>query len=305
MNSFFKNWELKILALLSAIILWFFVVGIENYSFRFPDQIDVHAINIAQDLSVTNDLGKATLRIRATQDVVKNLTKSDFDVTVDLKNARAGEQDLPLVATTKNDKVTILKVEPATVHVIVEAVAQKEVKIKEVISGTPAKGFSMGQIQFTPAVAILHGGKTLLDKITEIDASIKLTGIESANFNLNVPLTLPSAAFAEGITFEPLQATAVITIIQNMQKKTVTVSPHLSGNATLLGTQKLVITPQNIIIQGDDAVLKTINNLDTETSSYEALKASTIPLKLKLILPDGITLADNQPTTILISLTKP
>ena len=36
-----KNLWLKILALLAAILLWFFVVGFENTVYRFPQEIDI------------------------------------------------------------------------------------------------------------------------------------------------------------------------------------------------------------------------------------------------------------------------
>ena len=87
-NKILKNWELKILALVSAIVLWFFVVGIENNSYQFPEQIDIHAVNVPPDMTVTNDLGKATIRIQADQSMIKNLTADDFDISVDLQNAK-------------------------------------------------------------------------------------------------------------------------------------------------------------------------------------------------------------------------
>ncbi len=112
-------------------------------------------------MSVANDLGKGTVRIRADQDLIKNLTKADFDLSVDLKNAKEGAQDLPLFAASKNDKVTILKVEPATVHVVLEPITKKEIKVKPVVTGNPAKGYSAGDIQVMPQTVTVSGGKQI------------------------------------------------------------------------------------------------------------------------------------------------
>lgn len=305
MKKFLKNWEVKILALVAAIVLWFFVVGIENNSYRFPEQIDVHAVNLPQGMSVSNDLGKASLRIRADQNMIKNLTKSDFDLSVDLKSAVEGEQDVPLLATSKNDNVTILKVEPTTVHVVLEPVTQKEIKIKPVVTGNPAKGYSVGNVDVTPATVTVSGGKSLLTKISSISAEIVLDGTESANFKQNVTLKLPDAVSSlKNVTLDLEQALIEVEITQDLQQKTVVVKPDLQGSLDLTTlSKKLVITPETVIIQGKEDVLQSVDNIPTEPISLETLKNSVTPVKVKLLLPKNVTLPDSQPDTVMVSLT--
>lgn len=307
MKGFLNNWELKILALASAVVLWFFVVGIENNSYRFPEQIDVHAINVPSDMSVSNDLGKGAVRIRADQDILKNLTKANFDLVVDLKNAQEGEQDLPLLGTTKNDKVTILKVEPSTVHVVLEPVTQKDIKVKTVVTGAAAKGYSVSNVQVTPQTVSVSGGKSLLSKLTSIDAEIKLDGTESANFKQNVILKLPQAASSQSsMVLAPDQVMVEVTIVQELQQKTVPVKPNFLGSIDLVVmSKKIVITPETVTIQGKEDVLKDITSIATEPVSYDVLKSSTEPVKAKLVLPKGVSIPDSQPNAVSISLTVP
>ena len=70
MKGFLNNWQLKVMAIFSSVILWFFVVGIENNSYRFPEDIEIHAVNVPQGLSVASDLGKTKLRIRADDNII-------------------------------------------------------------------------------------------------------------------------------------------------------------------------------------------------------------------------------------------
>lgn len=307
MKNFLKNWELKILALLSAIVLWFFVVGIENNSYRFPEEIEIHAVNIPQDMSVSNDLGKAKIRIRADQEMIKNLTKSDFDLSVDLTSAHGGEQDVALSATSKNDKVTILKVEPSTVHVVLEQIMHKDIKIKPVVSGNPAKGYSVKDTQVTPQTVTVSGGKSLLAKIGSISAEIKLDGTESTNFKQNVVLKLPDTVSSlKNVTMNLEQALIDVTITQDLQQKTVVVKPNLQGSVDLLVlSKKLVVTPETIILQGKEDVLNSLDSVETEPVSFETLQKSLTPTRVKLILPKGVSLPDSQPNAVMISLTTP
>ena len=304
---FINNWELKILALLSAIVLWFFVVGIENNSYRFPEQIDVHAINLPQDMSVSNDLGKANIRIQADQDIIKNLTTNDFDLSVDLSNAHEGEQEVPLSATSKNDKVTILKVEPSTVHVVLEQITHKDIKVKTVVSGNPAKGYSVQNVSVTPGTITVSGGKSLLSKITSVNAQIQLGGNESTNFKQNVALQLPDTISSlKNVSLTPQQVIVEVTITQDLQQKTVVVKPDLQGRTDLIVlSKKLLVSPATIVIEGKEDTLNNIDSISTQPVDLDTLKNSTIPVKAKLIIPQGVSLPDSQANTVMVSLTAP
>lgn len=305
MKGLLKNWELKILALLSAVVLWFFVVGIENNSYRFPEEIEIHAVNVPSAMSVSNDLGKAKIRIRAEQDMIKNLTKSDFDLSVDLKNGQVGDQEVTLSATSKNDKVTILKVEPSTVHVVLEPIKEKDLKIKTVITGNPAKGYSVKDVQISPQTVKVSGGESLLAKLSSITAEIKLDGGEISNFKQNVTLKLPeNISSLKNVTLSFEQALVEVTIQQEIQKKTVTVKPNLQGKVDLVViSKKLVVSPETVVIQGKEDVLGGIETIDTEPVSLDLLKFAETPTKVKLIIPKGVSLPDSQPNAVMISLT--
>ena len=306
MKPLFKNLQLKILALLSAIVLWFFVVGIENNSYRFPEEVDVHAANLTQELSLASDLGKARLRIRAGDDQIKNLTKGDFDVYVDLRNAKEGEADVPLIANSKNDKVSILKVEPATVHVILETVTQKEVKIKTVVTGNPAKGYTAKEVVVSPDIATISGGKTLLGKITSVTAEIKLSGTESTNFKQNIALKFnDNDNTNKNIVIAPEQVTADVMIALELQQKNLVIKPDLRGSVDLVVlSKKLETNPPTVIVQGKEDDLNALSFISTDPVNLDLLKSGE-HVKTKLILPKGVTLLDSEANTVTIYLTAP
>lgn len=305
MKGFLKNWELKILALLAAIILWFFVVGIENDSHLFQEEIEIQAINVPQGMSIANDLGTAKIRIRGDQAVIKNLTENDFDLSVDVKKAAEGEQVLPVTATSRNNEVTVLKVDPSTVRVVLESVIEKDVKIKAVVSGTPAKGFGVQDVAVTPSTVKISGGKTLLAGISGINAEVKLNGSETANFKQNVILKLPDTVTSiETVTISPEQATVEVNIREELQQKTLPVKPDLQGSVDLVTmSQEVVVSPEQITVRGKPEALAALTEIKTEPVSLEKLKND--PVKVRIILPAGISLPESQPNAVTISLTAP
>ena len=146
-----------------------------------------------------------------------------------------------------------------------------------------------------------------MDKLSDIEADIKLDGTESTNFKENIQLQLPAAASSlKNITWSPEQVTVEVTISQDLQQKTVVVKPDLQGSMDLVTmSKKLLVTPATVIIQGKEDVLNNVDSISTEPVSLDTLKNSTIPIKAKLILPQDISFPDSQPNAVLISLTAP
>ena len=168
--------HLKIFALIAAVALWFFVVGIENTVFRFPQDIEIHAINLPQNLSIASDLGKAKLIVKATNDDFRRLTSSDFDLYVDLKNYNPGDYIVPLTADVKSEKTTLLRIEPASISVKLEPITTKEVKIKTITTGTPLKGYDIKEIKLSQDTATITGAQSLLQNIQTLNAQIDFNG---------------------------------------------------------------------------------------------------------------------------------
>ncbi len=301
MIPLFKNIELKILAFLCAILLWFFVVGIENSAYRFPDDVEVHAINVPQDLSLSTDLGKAKLQVRVDSSLRKNISKNDFDVFVDLKNMHEGEQDAPIRATSKNENVTILKVEPVSVHISLETIAEKEVKINTVTVGNPKSGYVVKDIKLAQETAKIKGGKSLIDKVDHVVAQLTLDGSETSNFKGNLTLQLEGtdSTLTKNIIFTPAQVLADVTISSMLQQKTVVIKPNLVG-ALDPAITKVETNPQLAVIQGKEEDLKTINSISTTPISVNNINTEKA-VTTQLVVPDGITILDPNSTTITVN----
>ncbi|MCC6643676.1 hypothetical protein IT411_02915, partial [Candidatus Peregrinibacteria bacterium] len=61
----FKNIQIKLLAVVSALLLWLFVVGVENYVYVLPTEVGVKVANLSQNVSVATELSKVKVRYRS------------------------------------------------------------------------------------------------------------------------------------------------------------------------------------------------------------------------------------------------
>lgn len=307
MNFVTHNLHLKILAFIAAVCLWFFVVGIENTVYRFPEDIEIHAINLPSNLSIASSLGKAKLVLRAGSEDYKRVTKGDFDIFVDLKNYNAGDFTAPLSADVKNEKITLLRIEPSTISLKLEPITTKEVKIKTVTTGNPLKGFQIKEIKLSDDTATITGAQSVLQNIQNVNAQIDFNGTQNEDFKLTVPLMLEAKNLAQdpqvkNITIQPEQVTVDVNIEAEMGQKTVIIKPKILGESDASAQAQLEVDPLTIIIQGPQDLLDKLETLETETISPSRLKNQPKPFKVSLTLPPNVSLASGEPRSVTVTV---
>ncbi|MBU1445949.1 hypothetical protein KKD70_01660, partial [Patescibacteria group bacterium] len=147
MKSFLANWELKVIAVLAAIIFWILIVGAENTFYTLPDKIPVKTFNLSENLTISKDLDSVSLRLRIGSRLdVKNISPSDFEAYVDLTDVIEGEREVAVVVSSKNPDVSVLKVEPSSLKVRIEAKAEKELPIEYTLQGDPKDGYEVKEV---------------------------------------------------------------------------------------------------------------------------------------------------------------
>ena len=153
-----RNLRLKAFSFLIALIWWAVVHGEDA---RIKDYVvPIDYINLAQTLEQSGRVvDTVTVRLRAPEAVLRNVTEDRLTVTVDLGRAPLGEQHIPV--TGKMLRVPagtdVVRVSPAVIPVRVERRARREVPIVAEFSGSPPRGYARLGYAVTPPVATIEG----------------------------------------------------------------------------------------------------------------------------------------------------
>ncbi|HEV8201003.1 MAG TPA: CdaR family protein [Candidatus Polarisedimenticolia bacterium] len=153
-----RNIRLKSFSFLIALVWWAVVHGEDARIKDFVVPIDY--INLAQSLEQSGRIvDTVTVRLRAPEAVLRNVTEDRLAVALDLGRAPLGEQHIPI--TGKMMRVPpgteVVRVSPAVIPVRVERRARREVPIVAEFSGAPPKGFARLGYAVTPPVATIEG----------------------------------------------------------------------------------------------------------------------------------------------------
>ncbi|HOF03540.1 MAG TPA: CdaR family protein, partial [Atribacterota bacterium] len=119
-----NNLDIKLLAILMAIILWFYISSQYNTVVEKYYEIEIIPINLEDMLSIREIRERVTVGIKGPQNIVENIAANKITGTVNLQNVtEAGEYLLGVdVTAPKNTQIT--KLIPEKVRILIEKIVK-------------------------------------------------------------------------------------------------------------------------------------------------------------------------------------
>ena len=176
-HIFVENLALKILAVFIGFSMWFFVSS-EQMTDRIIE-VPVEIINKPPNLEIANDFNKSVLLQVQTPQLGKEGTVKNISATLDLKGAHQGEN---VILLSPDDfrlpaSVRVLKIQPASITVILEPLEIRTVPVRARYSGKPAPNYLIKGVLVTPENVQISGPASHVRNVKDIATqSIDLTG---------------------------------------------------------------------------------------------------------------------------------
>lgn len=177
----FSNIGLKVLSVILAISLWFFVAYRGQSEMVIDAPIEFKNMPAGMEL-LKQSIKKVSLNIMGHESILNRLRPMDIKVSVDLSNGKKGE------ATYYFDKnhviipgtVKVLRLEPSYVKVTLDESVSKVISVKAYIIGEPEKGYKITAIHVKPSSVEVEGAKTELEKVALLRTEpLDITGLDS------------------------------------------------------------------------------------------------------------------------------
>jgi hypothetical protein len=152
------NLPLKIFSLVIALVWWAVVRGEDARVRDFVVPVDY--VNLPESLEQSGRIvDVVTVRLRASDAILRNLTDDKVGATIDLARVPLGEQriqmgdrNLHVPAGTE-----IVRISPPVIPVRIEKRARREVPIVAEFSGHPPKGYEKLGVTVQPPTATIEG----------------------------------------------------------------------------------------------------------------------------------------------------
>jgi YbbR domain-containing protein len=208
-----KDWGPKVLALLFAVLMWYFVVGEDKVDMTVYVPIEI--TNLPQNLIIANQYKKQLeVVVSGPRGLVRTISNQRISRSIDLAEARPGTQ----IFQNKPESIKfprgiiIQRIQPANITLTIDNLLERELPIKAVVTGEPAVGFRVVAITTKPPSISLKAPMEAL-KVTDYlsTKTVDLTGI-TASISKQVDLdVIPE--------IEELVGESVITVNVTVKEK--------------------------------------------------------------------------------------
>ena len=288
-NKLKYNSKIKIISLLSAMVLWMYVMAIVD-----PEETKLFE-NIPVTITNKNELNERDLVIYPEQDLTTNIyvtgklsnlkkvTKDDINVYGQINNPLEGNNEIYLKVST-SQRVNYDFKNPVMI-VTLEKIISEDKSIKVDITGSGKNNVDNIMLQDNIDKVSVSGPRSLVNKVKRVVGTVKVNG-ELNDFSQSIKLEPVDAngKVVEGIELEKDSVNVNITLLT---QKTVPITLKLSDNSE--SGVNYTMSQNTVTIKGKKDIVDSINNIETQPVKLSEILPGTSK-DIYLQVPSGITI---------------
>ncbi|HQA58676.1 MAG TPA: CdaR family protein [Acetivibrio sp.] len=298
-----KDTTVKILSVIFAVFLWYFVLDSTN---------PVEWIDLNIPLSVENaDALKSkgiiikdgnfprtvSVRLKGRKSKINTVSQNDFEAILDL--SKINEADIRhlqidvryqgIDVFNYKGAISFQGVTPRRVDLKLEKVGENSFPVKVNITGTPRENYKVISANAVPATVSIEAADDVVDSIGEVCAYVDVTNMSSNTVRKS------ECVFYDDKGEEIVELSGKHSVDISLEfAKEVPIVPTIIGRPAKNYSDGIHrVIPEKALITGAADTIELIDNLKTEPIDIENMSASTTKI-VNLDLPEGVRLFDTQ-----------
>lgn len=288
-NKLKYNSKIKIISLLSAMVLWMYVMAIVD-----PEETKLFE-NIPVTITNKNELNERDLVIYPEQDLTTNIyvtgklsnlkkvTKDDINVYGQINNPLEGNNEIYLKVST-SQRVNYDFKNPVMI-VTLEKIISEDKSIKVDITGSGKNNVDNIMLQDNIDKVSISGPRSLVNKVKRVVGTVKVSG-ELNDFSQSIKLE-PVDANGKVVEGVELEKDSVNVNIILLAQKTVPIILKLSDNSE--SGVNYTMSQNTVTIKGKKDIVDSINDIETQPVKLSEILPGTSK-DIYLQVPSGITI---------------
>jgi YbbR domain-containing protein len=193
-NLIVRNWELKLLSLFLAFVLWLSLVPEEKTFSEKTLTIPLETHNLPADMElVEKPEPTVDVTIRAANRMINEISAANVFVKLNLSAATVFQQEYPLNESMISlpSGAEVVRVSPAKVRLKLERTEEVLLDIVPTVIGQAMEGYGVSKIEITPPRVLVKGPESKIKEKDKVSTSpINISGL-IASTEVEADLILP------------------------------------------------------------------------------------------------------------------
>ena len=307
----FRNWPLKIGAILLAVLLYGAMVVLQTTQ-QFPGTIAVETVNQpANSYLVKPDPMPAVRDIKYLASADVPITQSSIRATIDLTGAKVSDSDYSWVkvqVVSTDQRIQVVDYQPQQIRVTLDQIIQRTVDV-HVDYGTPPAGLQPGTPVLSANTVSVSGAASIVSRVSFAQAQVR---IDSSGLDVSQDPDLvaidASGNAVDNVTFSPRTVHVAIPVGSQIRSETVPVdvADAIHGNpAPGYYITSIDITPPTVEVQGQADALALLKGKANVAPISVSGATSDISVKVNLALPNNVSSDTVTQISVVIHLQSP
>lgn len=273
-----NNWKLKLLSVIGAIVLWSFVISIQNPTVRL-DIKDIpvtfeneNKLNEKGLVLLNDDRPKVNITIRGPRSKMLNMTGQHVKVSADLSEYNEGLN--PLSLKVELPREIELVNEPSGVSVDIQKIITKKFHIDVELVGNLQDGYILESTKATPEEISIKGARSLVESINKVRAVLDANTLtKDMVTNVNLEALTKDDKVVDNVILGQNFANIGVTVSKSKEVKLTALTEHsLDKDLKLISIE---IDPKNFLIKGNKKKVDQIVDIPTKKIDLSKIKSST------------------------------
>lgn len=303
-GMFKRNLGIKLLALLSAFVLWLYVAYQNPATEQVLPQVPLEYQGLPKDVAVVGMPRAVSIRIQGARALDGDVTYKDVRAYVDLKDARVGNNILNVKVTVPAGS-RLVNVGPERVSVQLDVIKEKQVPVQVEFSGAPKAGYTRLSAVLKPDQVLVRGPQEFLEKVDQAYVVADLAGSDK-HFSHTLPLRLMDVD-GNTISEKSLQVTpggveVFIPVVKKLPTRVVEVRPKVVGKtAAGYRVARVIYDPDVVTISGPEDILNQTGYLETEQINIDGAKKDVVK-EVHLLGQKGISWSGKNKIKVVVQI---
>lgn len=293
----------KLIALITAIVLWFIVMNEQNPPADVTYQVPLHVKNVQADHFVSHDNDMVEVVVRGPRSIVASVPEDEFYAYLDMADVAEGYHKVKVHVVVPSG-LELVGVTPDKCDITLDKMVQETRKVELAYSGLATEGVKVDAVKTEIEKVKLDGPSLLVGQVAKVVAHIDLDKKEQ-DFSEEVDIIAVDSAGNEisGVTITPNKTSIKGKVISVPVEKTVDVNFQMIGELPAeLALKGLKADADKIVISGYRPNVEKVTSLKTEPLNLSNITGSTT-VALSILFPEGIS-ADKQTIIVTIDVVR-
>lgn len=293
-NRLKNNTKIKLISLLSALVLWLYVMTVEDpvETRTFSDiPVTITNMSVLEERGLTiypKEELLADISIRANLSSLRPINRDNIYIYGRLDDPKEGKNVVYLQANLP-ERVNKYDIKPNVITLDLEKVVNEKRSISVDVEGEPKT--NIDNIETNKKTVDVSGPRTLVNKVTSIKATLDASD-KYKDFSTKLKL-VPVDANGDAVKGVKLDDNFVVATVKFLQEKVVPVKlvfdDSVSNQSNL---ENYSINPKDITIEGKKEALDNINGINTKPITANDLKSNN-SIDVALDIPKDVKIKNN------------